>query len=80
LTEQAAADSWKEIGISQLISWRKIMELAIPFKAIHVESGQTIRMSIVVLADGLEIARYPQHMPACLTVPGPEFAATMWRV
>jgi len=28
----------------------------------------------------LETARYPRHQPAALSVPGPEFEATVWRV
>jgi len=39
-----------------------------------------VRMSIVILEHGLEVARYPHQRPALLTVPGPEFDATMWRV
>jgi len=80
LAEHISTGSWQDIGASQLINWRKVLELALPFKEIRVESGQELRMSIIVLAHGLEIARYPHHEPARLTVPGPEFEATVWRV
>jgi hypothetical protein len=33
-----------------------------------------------VLEHGLEIARYPAHQPAALTVPNAEFEAGLWRV
>jgi alpha-amylase/alpha-mannosidase (GH57 family) len=80
LTQQLDSGSWQEIGSSRMIGWRKVLELALPFKDVHVEAGQVLRMSIVVRSHGLEIARYPHHQPAVLTVPGPEFEATVWRV
>ncbi|HEX9154294.1 MAG TPA: hypothetical protein VF819_01950, partial [Nitrospira sp.] len=80
LAEHIGSGSWQEIGSSRLIRWRKVLELALPFKDIHVEAEQILRMSVVVQSHGLEIARYPHHQPATLTVPGPGFEATMWRV
>ena len=56
------------------------MELALPWKDLHLESGHEVRMSIVVLEHGLEVARYPHQKPAVLIVPGPEFEAGLWRV
>jgi len=35
---------------------------------------------LIVRRDGLETARYPRHQPVALSVPGPEFEATVWRV
>jgi alpha-amylase/alpha-mannosidase (GH57 family) len=80
LAEHIGSSSWQEIGSSRLIGWRKVLELALPFKDIHVEAEQILRMSVVVQSHGLEIARYPHHKPATLTVPGPGFEATVWRV
>jgi hypothetical protein len=37
-------------------------------------------MFIVVTEHGLEVARYPHQGVAVLTVPGPEFEASLWRV
>ncbi len=62
------------------IARQKIIELAVAFKDVHAEPGQELRFCIVMMAHGLEIARYPQHHPVAITVPGPEFEATMWRV
>jgi hypothetical protein len=56
------------------------LELAVPFKELQAEEGQALQMTIVVQANGLEIARYPRHHPVALSVPGPDFAATVWRV
>jgi alpha-amylase/alpha-mannosidase (GH57 family) len=80
LAEQIGTGSMKDSSSSQQIGSRKILELALPFKEIHIESGQELRLNIVVVAHGLEMARYPHHQPAQLTVPGPEFEAEMWRV
>jgi hypothetical protein len=76
-TEQ---DSWQEIGAYQSCCRRKIVELALPWKALDVEPGHHVRLSIVVREHGLEVARYPHQRPALLTMPGPEFEAGLWRV
>ena len=80
LTQRRDDGSWQELGSSRLIGWNHVLELALPFKDIHVEAGHIVKMSILVQGNGLEIARYPHHQPAALTVPGPEFETTVWRV
>ena len=80
LAQRQDDGSWQEFGSSHLIGWNEVLELALPFKEIHVEEGQILTLSILVHNNGLEIARYPYHQPATLTVPGPEFEATVWRV
>jgi len=80
LAEQIDHADWKETGSSRLIGWRKVLELALPFKELRVEPGQQLRVSIVVLDHRLEIARYPHDESLDLTVPGPDFEAGMWRV
>lgn len=80
LFQRGEADSWQEIGPSSAICRRAILELAIPITALHLEPGQTVHVSLVILEHGLEVARYPHHAPAILTVPGPEFEASLWRV
>jgi len=73
-------DAWQAISRSQRIAWTQVLELAVPFKELQAEEGQALQMTIVVQANGLEIARYPRHHPVALAVPGPDFAATVWRV
>lgn len=80
LFQAAGPDAWQEIGPYHSISRRTILELAVPWKDLHLEQGQEVRMWIVVLEHDLEAARYPHHRPAVLTVPGPEFEAGLWRV
>jgi alpha-amylase/alpha-mannosidase (GH57 family) len=71
---------WQPISRSERIACDEVVELALPFKELHVEEEQTIHMTLLVQGNGLELARYPRHQPVTLTVPGPEFEATVWRV
>ena len=59
---------------------RDIVELSVPFKDLHLQSGQTFRISLLVRQHGMEVARYPRQAPVTLTVPDADFEATMWRV
>ena len=78
--QRAGDGSWKDLAPSRLIAHHTIVELAVPFKDLGVEPGQTIGLSVVVLEHGLEVARYPHQRPATLTVPDANFEATMWKV
>jgi len=80
LSQKLASGSWQEIGPYKSICQRNIVELAVPFKGLHLSPGQELRMTILVLEHSLEVARYPHQHPAILTVPGPEFEAGLWRV
>jgi hypothetical protein len=80
LARQQDDGNWQNIGTSRLIGWNQVLELGIPFKDIHVEERQIVKLIIVVYDNGLEIARYPHQQPAAVTVPGPDFEATVWRV
>ena len=80
LFRKTQKDAWQEVGSYGSINAHTILELAIPWKELSLEQGNPIQMSIVVREHGLEVARYPGHHPAVLTVPGPEFEAGLWRV
>jgi hypothetical protein len=80
VSERRDDGGWQEVSRSARIAWHQVLELALPFKELHVEEGQILQMTVIVRRDGLEIARYPRHQPAALSVPGPEFEATVWRV
>ncbi|SLM46388.1 Glycoside hydrolase, family 57 [Nitrospira japonica] len=80
LARRAPEGTWQEIGPSRLFCRKTITELAIPFKELGVETGHALRMSLVILEQGLEIARYPHQHPAEVTVPGPDFESALWRV
>jgi alpha-amylase/alpha-mannosidase (GH57 family) len=79
-SQRLASGHWQEIGPYQSICHRNIVELAVPFKDLHLSPGQELRMTILVLEHSLEVARYPHHTPATFFVPGPEFEAHLWRV
>jgi alpha-amylase/alpha-mannosidase (GH57 family) len=80
LSQKLASGSWQEIGPYRSIGRRKIIELAVPFKDLHLVPGQELHIIILVLEYGLEVARYPPHKPAIFIVPGPEFEANLWQV
>jgi hypothetical protein len=80
LSRRTTTDAWQPVGSRQSIHAQTILELAVPWKDLDLETGQTIQLSVVVQEHGLEVARYPSQRPAVLTVPGPDFEAGMWRV
>ncbi len=80
LLSRQSQDGWHEIGTYRSIGSQTVLELAVPWKDLHLEQGQTVQMSVIVREHGLEVARYPGHHPAVLTVPGPTFEAELWRV
>jgi len=80
LARRSEDGRWQEISRSERVAWEQVMELALPFKELHVEEGQPLQMTLLVYSSGLEMARYPRHQPVALAVPGSEFEATVWRV
>jgi len=71
--------TWTEIGHYGTICRRKILELAVPFKDLHLQAGQDFRLSVVVLRESAEVDRYPRQQPVPLTVPDDNYEATIWR-
>jgi hypothetical protein len=80
LFRRTQTDAWQEINSYRSINAHTILELAIPWKELCLEEGNAIQTSIIVREHGLEVARYPGHGPAVLTVPGQDFEAGLWRV
>lgn len=80
LARRIEDEQWEEFGTSRLVALKAVLELAIPFKDIHLQANQTLELSIAVRSRGMEIARYPHRGAVTFMVPGPEFEATMWRV
>jgi hypothetical protein len=80
LSQRSAGGTWQEIGSYSSICHRQTLELAVPFKDLQLAPGQELRMTILVLEHGLEVARYPHHNPATFLVPGEDFEANLWRV
>ncbi|HXX75389.1 MAG TPA: glycoside hydrolase family 57 protein [Nitrospiraceae bacterium] len=76
----SSPDSWREVGPYRSIARRTVLELGVPIKDLELEQGQEVRLSLIVLEQNLEVARYPYQNPATLVVPGPEFDGSAWRV
>ncbi|HEU4685056.1 MAG TPA: glycoside hydrolase family 57 protein [Nitrospira sp.] len=77
---QSDGGGWEPIGKAPTIKRQTVVEVAVPFRGLLLLPGDAMQLSLIVFDHGLEAARYPHHQPAKLTVPGPEFEATMWRV
>lgn len=80
LSRGSPSDSWRQIASYRTIARRTVLELGVPIKDLELEQGQEVRLSLMVLEQNLEVARYPHQNPVRLIVPGPEFDAAMWRV
>jgi alpha-amylase/alpha-mannosidase (GH57 family) len=71
---------YSEVGSYSTICRRKIIELAVPFKDLYLEPGQSFRLAVLVTHGGMELARYPRLHPVPLAVPDRDYHAVMWRV
>jgi alpha-amylase/alpha-mannosidase (GH57 family) len=80
LFSASAGHAFSEVGQYHTICRRKVIELAVPFKDLNLQTGQAFTMSVVVTQNGLEVERYPRHRPLTLTVPDRDFEARMWKV
>jgi hypothetical protein len=78
--QTTGSGAWQELGVYRSVCRKTILELSVPRKDLQLETGDEVRMSLLVYEHGLEVTRYPYQSPAVLTVPGPEFESTMWRV
>ncbi len=75
-----STNNWTELRRYGTISCRKILELAVPFKDLHLEAGQEFKLSVAVLQYDAEVERYPRQRPVGLIVPDDNYEATTWRV
>ena len=55
-----------------------LLELAVPFAAMGVASGETVALLVQALRDGQPIESYPGEEGLTFTVPGADFEAEMW--
>jgi len=58
----------------------QIIELSIPFAALHLVAKQKVAFCLKVQKDDLEIERYPRSGYLSLIVPDQEFQCSMWQV
>jgi alpha-amylase/alpha-mannosidase (GH57 family) len=80
LLSGASNGGWTEVGRYGTISRRKVLELAVPFKDLRLQTGQEFTISVVVLQNGREVERYPRQQPVTLAVPDDNYEAATWRV
>jgi alpha-amylase/alpha-mannosidase (GH57 family) len=77
---KANGNAWTEVGRYGTICRRKILELAVPFKELHLQAGQEFKLSVAVLQNGVEVDRYPRQQPVSMTVPDENYEVRTWRV
>ncbi len=80
LQEGPSGGPFTNMGPYRTICRRKLLELGIPFKDLHAEVGNQMSLSLIVLEQGMEVARYPNQNPITFAVPSQDFDAGMWRV
>src|SRR5437867_1045188 len=80
LYSASPGQTFSEINRYHTICRRKVIELAAPFKDLHLQAGQEFKLSVVVTQNDLKIEQYPKHHPVTLTVPDRDFEAHMWKV
>lgn len=80
LRTAAAGGEPVEAGRFDTIRRRKVIELAVPFRALGLAAGQEFTLSLLVTEEGLEVERHPRHQPVTLRVPDRDFDSIMWRV
>ncbi|MCC2639996.1 MAG: hypothetical protein K0S45_409 [Nitrospira sp.] len=80
LTRADESGVYRDVDVYGTICRRRILELGVPFKDLDIDAGSELRLTLTVLENGLEVARYPHHGPATFSRPGDDFEATMWRV
>jgi alpha-amylase/alpha-mannosidase (GH57 family) len=80
LYSASPGQTFSEINRYHTICRQKVIELAAPFKDLHLQAGQEFKLSVVVTQNGLELERYPRHHPVTLTVPDRDFEARLWKV
>ena len=62
------------------VSYKKIIELSIPFVDLKAKVGQTIEMVIVLERSNMELERWPSHGTISFLVPGEDFSLKYWSV
>jgi alpha-amylase/alpha-mannosidase (GH57 family) len=56
----------------------EVLELEIPFPALGLAAGDTVRMLVLMTRAGQTVETYPGESGLEFTVPDPDFEATMW--
>jgi len=65
--------------IYDTIRRKKVIELAVPFKDLGLDSGMRVRFVVKVMRGDLELDRIPPQQPLAFTVPDHTFEGSMWR-
>jgi len=69
---------WEKIKDITEVAMQDLLEIALPFADIKAKTGDEINLFITAYRDGEEIERCPWRGNISITVPTPDFEATMW--
>ncbi len=71
-------DTWTKVKDITEVAIKDILEIAIPFKDINAKEKDELNIYICIMKNGEEIERSPWRGNISITVPTPDFEATMW--
>lgn len=71
-------DTWTKLNDIIEVAVEDILEIAIPFKDIKAKEKDELNLFICITKNGEEIERSPWRGNISITVPTPDFEATMW--
>ena len=80
LLESADRLNYVPSGQFNTISIKNIVELSIPFNTLEAIQKDTVRFSISVRSNALELSRYPRNDYLTFEVPTQDFEQIMWMV
>jgi hypothetical protein len=80
IEEQAEEETWRELGRSDRLGVQKIIEFALYFDQLGLQTGDHLRFHVTVHKGRIEIERWPRSGYIEVSVPGEDFEGTMWFV
>jgi alpha-amylase/alpha-mannosidase (GH57 family) len=64
--------------VYESLSFQKIIELAIPFKDLHLKPRDQVKFTVEARKGNIELERYPQNGYLVFSVPDEDFEKIMW--
>jgi hypothetical protein len=80
LEEHVEGETWREVGRSDRVAARKIIEFTLLFEQLGLQTGDPMKFHVTVHKGPIEIERWPRSGYIEVSVPGEDFEATMWFV
>lgn len=78
LYEREAKRGWKLTGEIEDIAYKKILELAVPFKYLEIKQGKEFKLAFFIEEDSLILERQPETGPISLICPTVDYESYNW--